>query len=163
MNDNSFEPETETPAPHRYKYFGTGVFGILAALVGWGGLIYVLLTIYPNGQTAREMLTPDGDGTWTYLANADSATLLVVSVLVILAVASISLPFTWFLSRRFTGDGLPRPWTITRQALWAGVFAAILVWLRANDTFSVPLMLITAGVLALVEVLMLLRQRGAAA
>jgi len=147
--------------PKRYNYLGVGLLGVVCVVAGIGGLWYVLSTLYPNGMSAADRPLPQPAGAWAYLAELDSGVMLMFCGLVALTVTGISLPFTWFLNRRFTRDSAPRPLVIVRQAVWVGVWIAALLWLRANQTFNVPLMLITAGALALVELLLLLRQRGA--
>jgi hypothetical protein len=152
----------EAAEPQRYNFLGVGLLGVALAVIGWGGLGLLLATTYPNGEGRGDLPLPVPGGGWTYLAEADSAVLVIASLLLVMALAGTSLPFTWFLNKRFSRDARPRPMTLVRQGLWVGVFAAVLLWLRANQTFSVSLVLITGGALALVEVLMLLRQRGAA-
>ncbi len=155
--------DEQAPTPQRYNYFAVATLGVLLALIGWGGLVYLLATTYPNGQTAADVPIPDPANGWSYLADLNSSVMTAFSAFLVVALAGTSLPFTWFLNRRFSRGGLPRPMTIIRQSLWVGVFAAVMVWLRANNSFTVPLMLITAGALALCEVLLLLRQRGSPA
>lgn len=150
----------QAPTPQRYNYFPVGALGFLLALIGWGGLLYLVATTYPNGQTAADAPIPDPATGWGYLANLDGGVMAGLSAFLVVALTGTSLPFVWFLNQRFSRSGLPRPLTIIRQSVWVGVFAAVILWLRATSSFSVPLMLITIGALALVEVLMLLRQQG---
>ncbi len=162
MSDIEPDVQAEQEAtPTRYNYFPVGALGFVLALIGWGGLLYLMATTYPDGQTAADLPLPRPAGGWSYLADLDSGTMALFSACLVFALTGTSLPFVWFLNRRFSRGRLPRPWTIMRQSLWVGVFAAVTAWLRANNTFSVSLMLITMGGLALVELLLLLRQRGA--
>jgi hypothetical protein len=152
--------DKQAPTQQPYNYFPVGTLGLVLALIGWGGLLYLVLTTYPNGQSAADMPIPDPANGWSYLADLDSGVMAGLSAFLVVALTGTSLPFVWFLNRRFSRSELPRPMTIIRQSVWVGVFAAVMVWLLATDSFSVPLMLITVGALALVEVLMLLRQQG---
>jgi hypothetical protein len=137
------------------------VLGLLLAGLGWCGLLALATSIYPNGQSPSELPLPRPGDAWTYLADANSGILLLASLLLVLAMTGTALPFTWFLNRRFSRDGRPHAGAALRQAVWVGLFAVVLLWLRANQTYSTTLMVITGGALVLVEVLMALRQRGA--
>jgi hypothetical protein len=79
---------------------------------------------------------------------------------VLLLVSGIFLPFTWFLNRRFPSDPPAGPSVIIRQAVWFGVFAALLSWLQIGRVLTIPLGTIMGVSLILIEFLIRMWERS---
>lgn len=122
-NKSSFEP-----------YLSTGLF---LALLGWGGLVALLLLALPT-------LGPR----WLFF------------FLLLLAVTGTSLPLAYFFNRRFSSSPFLKSSVILRQAIWAGVYADILAWLQLGRVLTSTLVLFLAVGLVVVEFLILLRERS---
>ncbi len=72
-----------------------------------------------------------------------------------------SLPFIYYVNRRFGTAGAPAVsfWLVTRQSTWLGVWAATCVFLQMYRVLSLPVALLVAIILALVEGMLLVRSR----
>ena len=79
---------------------------------------------------------------------------------VVLFVTGLFLPFTWFLNLRFPSDPLAGPQVIIRQAAWFGIYAALLIWLQMGRVLTVPLGVVMAAALVLVEFLIRVWERS---
>jgi hypothetical protein len=71
----------------------------------------------------------------------------------LLLVAGVFLPFTWYFNRRFPSNPPASPRVIVRQAVWFGVFAALLAWLQIGRVLTIPLGTIMGIALILIEFL----------
>ncbi len=80
--------------------------------------------------------------------------------LVVLAVTGTALPFVWVLHRRFDGDLPAAESVLLRQALLVGLYAALSLWLQINRALSLPLALLLALGLAVMEGLLRLLERS---
>ena len=73
-------------------------------VLGWGGLVllftFTLPTIWPR---------------WTFFA------------LLVIAFSGTALPFSFLLNQRLLSNGAA---VVTRQAVWVGIYVAILAWLQ---------------------------------
>lgn len=110
---------------------------LLLALAGWGGLaalvLYTLPTLWPR---------------WLFF------------FFTVLAITGTMLPMTAFLNRRFPSMPPPAPGVILRQALWVGVYAATMIWLRIPRVLTPAMALLLALGLVLIEWLLRLRERS---
>ena len=79
---------------------------------------------------------------------------------VVLFVTGLFLPFTWFLNLRFPSEPLAGPQVIIRQAAWFGIYAALLIWLQMGRVLTVPLGVVMAAALVLVEFLIRVWERS---
>lgn len=79
---------------------------------------------------------------------------------VVIFVTGLFLPFTWFLNLRFPSTPPVAPQVIIRQATWFGIFAALLLWLQMGRVLTVPLAIVLAAALFLVEFLIRLWERS---
>jgi len=81
-------------------------------------------------------------------------------VLWTLALTGTALPVTYFLNRRFSGDTPAGPKTIARQAIWVGVFGAILAWLQLGRLVTLWVILGLAVGLISIEYIIRMRERS---
>ena len=79
---------------------------------------------------------------------------------VVVLVTGLFLPFTWFLNLRFPSTPAAAPQVIIRQAAWFGIFAALILWLQMGRVLTLPLGIILAAALVLVEFLIRLWERS---
>jgi hypothetical protein len=105
-------------------------------LLGWGGLVAVILFASPNGGTR-----------WAFFFAS------------VLAITGTLLPGIAFLNRRFPSMPPATPQVIIRQALWAGVYVSTLAWLQIGRVLTPALALLLALGLVLIEWLLRLRER----
>jgi hypothetical protein len=80
---------------------------ILLFIVGWGGAALAVFTLTPT-VWARWLLFFGGT----------------------LGLTSLALPATWFLNLRFPSTPPVGAAVIARQAIWVGVYGALLTWLQ---------------------------------
>lgn len=104
------------------------------AAAGWLGLGYVMFYVHPT-PTAKGLLL------------ALTATALTGS----------AWPVSLALHRRL-GDE-PPALTVWRQSVWVGAFGAAMVWLQMNRLFNAAWALVVAGVLVVIELILVARER----
>lgn len=106
-------------------------------ILGWGGLALVVLT-----------LTPTVWARWLFFA------------LLTLALTGAALPAVWFLNLRFPSDPPAEASVIVRQAIWFGVYGAVLAWLEANGVVTIWIALGLALGLIAVEYIIRMIERS---
>ncbi|MBI3158209.1 MAG: hypothetical protein HYZ26_01245 [Chloroflexi bacterium] len=110
---------------------------IFLALLGYGGLALLLSSTQPT-------LWPR----W------------LMFFLIVVAGSGTALPVVAFLNFRLPGRPPAAPRVVVRQALWFGVYLAILAWLQVGRVFSPNLALMLLVGLAAIEVLLRLWERS---
>ncbi|MBX3048711.1 MAG: hypothetical protein KIT46_00245 [Anaerolineales bacterium] len=105
--------------------------------LGWGGLFTLLNSTEPT-------LGPR----WLFF------------FLVVVAFTGTALPVVSFINYRFPGEPPATVRVIMRQALWAGVFAGTLAWLRVGQVLNVALVLLLAAAFFAIEWFLRLRERA---
>lgn len=110
---------------------------LLLFLIGWGSVALVIFT-----------LTPTVWARWLLFFGST------------LGLTSIALPVTWFLNLRFPSKPAVGAAVIGRQAIWFGVYGALLGWLQQERlvTFWTGLGLATG--LVAVEYLIRMRENA---
>ena len=104
------------------------------------------------------------------LAAADMEIILAFLGSVLITVTGLVLPLAYFVNKRFSkyldhrsGKSMAPQFHVTlRQAMWAGLWAAVCLWLQMNRAFGFAVAMLVAAVLILVEVLLQIRTRTAA-
>jgi len=110
---------------------------ILLALIGWAGLVYLFIFTLPT-------LWPR----WLFF------------FLSVLAATGISLPVAAFFNRRFPTQPSATQNTILREASLVGIYFATLAWLQLGRVLTMPLVLLLAVGLTLIEFLIRLREKS---
>jgi hypothetical protein len=110
---------------------------LILEIIGWLGLYAVLLYTSPSGGTR-----------WAAFFFA------------VIALTGLALPVASFLNQRFPSTPPVTSGIITRQAIWFGIYLPTLAWLQISGVFSLPLALLLAAGLILVELLLRLRERS---
>lgn len=110
---------------------------IILALLGWGGLLYVLLFTLPTVGPR-----------WLFF------------FLSVLAVTGTFLPVVAFLNRRFPSSPPPTTSVVLRQALWVGIYFPTLAWLQIGRVLTPALALLLLLGFILIEWLMRLREKS---
>ncbi len=77
-----------------------------------------------------------------------------------LGLISIALPATWFLNLRFRSDPPAGASVIVRQAIWVGLYGALLVWLQQERLVNLWIGIGLAGGLAAIEILIRWREKS---
>ena len=133
MYNLSMEDNQNQPIPFKFYLPGMLVLIILGA-IGLGAILSLTLpTIGPR---------------WLFY------------FFVVIFVTGLFLPFAWFLNLRFRSNPPAAPQVIIRQAAWFGIFAALILWLQMGRVLTVPLGVILAAALFLVEFLIRLWERS---
>ncbi len=115
------------------------IFGTLLMMIGgWGGLALLLTYTQPT-------LWPR----WGFFA------------LVIIALAGLSIPISYFLNRQFFLKF--EPVVIVRQSIWVGLYGAILAWLQIPRILNFTIGLWLAIGIIFVEYLIRWRETAAQA
>lgn len=110
---------------------------VILMLLGWGGLISLILFTSPNGGTR-----------WAFFFAA------------VLALTGTILPGVAFLNRRFPSVPPPTSSVVVRQALWVGIYIPTLAWLQIGRVLTPALALLLAFGFLLIEWLLRLRERS---
>lgn len=124
---------SDRPSP---QYRGLLPTALLLISFGWTGLYLLMATTLPTVGPR-----------WLFF------------FLLTIAVTGTALPFIWLLHRRFAADHpAPSP-VLVRQALWAALLVALLVWLQINRALTLSLgILIGIGFIVLEWFLRLLER-----
>jgi len=77
-----------------------------------------------------------------------------------LGLTGLALPATWFLNLRFASDPPAGMTVILRQAIWVGVYGAMLAWLQQERLVSPWTALGLAAGLVAIEYLIRMRERA---
>jgi hypothetical protein len=110
---------------------------LILMLLGWGGIAYLWTQTQP-------LLGPR----WAFYFTS------------VLAFTGTALPIVAYLNRRFPSKPPPSNLVIVRQAIWVGIYFPTLLWLRIPRVVSLPLALLLAAGLILIEFLLRLRERS---
>lgn len=114
---------------------GTALAALFMACVGWLGLYYMTQNVLPTAG-AR----------WLFF------------VLLYIAVSGSTVPFAKILNRRFNRVE-PPDWVSVRQGLWMGIFVTTAAWLQIPRVLNVPIALLLALTLIVLEGFLRLRER----
>jgi hypothetical protein len=110
---------------------------IILFVLGWGAAALTVLALAPT-VWARWLLFFGGT----------------------LGLTGLALPVAWFLNLRFPSEPPAGTTVILRQAIWAGVYGALLVWLQQERLVSIWTALGLAAGLAAIEYLIRMRERA---
>jgi len=106
-------------------------------IMGWGSASFAVLTLTPT-VWARWLLFFGGT----------------------LGLTSLALPATWFLNLRFPSDPPAGAAVILRQAIWFGVYGALLTWLQQERLVTLWSGLGLAAGLAAIEYFVRMRENA---
>lgn len=77
-----------------------------------------------------------------------------------LGLTGLALPATWFLNLRFPSEPPAEAAVVVRQAIWFGVYGALLIWLQQERLVSLWSGFGLAGSLIAIEYLIRMRERS---
>jgi hypothetical protein len=83
-------------------------------ILGWGASAFAIF-----------MLTPTVWARWLFFFGST------------LGITSLALPVTWFLNLRFPSTPPASATVIMRQAIWFGVYVALLIWLQQERLVTI--------------------------
>lgn len=121
--------------PSFWTFFG---ISIALCIIGWGGLVFIIFDTLPT-------LGPR----WLFF------------FLLTLALSGTLLPVMYFFNRRFPSDPPVGGNVVMREAMWAGVYGSLLVWLQMGRVLTYGLAMALLAGLILVEFLLRLSERSA--
>jgi hypothetical protein len=118
-----------------FRPFITSVFILL--IIGWGSAAYAIF-----------MLTPTVWARWLLFFGGT------------IGLTGLALPATWFLNLRFPSDPPAGSAIIMRQAIWVGVYGALLIWLQQERLVTLWSGLGLAAGLIAIEYLIRMREKA---
>jgi hypothetical protein len=121
----------------QFSFRPFGLSSLVLMLIGWGGLYLVLTETLPYVWPR-----------WGFF------------VLTLMAVTGPILPSVDFFHRRFPDEAPAQASVVVRQALWFGIYGAMLAWLQLGRLVTVYVILGLAGGLAAIEYVIRLRERS---
>ena len=80
--------------------------------------------------------------------------------MVVIGVTGLALPTVVFLYQRFPSGHVPAQGVIIRQSLWAGIFIALILWLRLGQVFNLGVGLIVLVGITLLEIALRFGERS---
>jgi hypothetical protein len=110
---------------------------IILFFIGWGSVAVSIFT-----------LTPTVWARWLFFFGGT------------LGLISLALPVTWFLNLRFQSDPPAGAAVIVRQAIWVGVYGALLTWLQQERLVTLWTGLGLAAGLVAIEYLIRMREKS---
>lgn len=110
---------------------------IILFLLGWGAAVLAIIT-----------LTPTVWARWLFFFGGT------------LGLVGMAMPITWFLNLRFPSKPLAGPYVIVRQAIWVGVYGAVLAWLQQARLVTIWTGLGLALGLVAIEYLIRMREKA---
>lgn len=119
-------PSDKMPPDH----VGVLIAGVIFMLVGWLGLVQLVLTTLPRvGQR------------WLFF------------LLLQIAVTGTVVPFVRYLNVRFTPltAELPPGGVIVRQSIWIGLFVSLCMWLQIPRVLNLPIAVLLALLFLVIE------------
>jgi len=111
--------------------------GLLLSLIGWGGLVYVIMYTLPT-------LGPR----WLFF------------FFLVIGLSGTSMPVVAFLHLRFPGDPPSAPGVAIRQAIWVGIYGGLLAWLQLGRVLDTAKAVFLAAGFIIIEILLRLRERS---
>ncbi len=106
-------------------------------VIGWGAAAFSILALTPT-VWARWLLFFGGT----------------------LGLTGLGLPITWFLNLRFKSNPPVGAGVIVRQAIWVGIYGAVLIWLQQVRLVTIWSGLGLAAGLIAIEYLVRMRERA---
>ena len=125
----------EDPKSQAFSYYLPAI--IILILAGGGGL-YLVMT---------QMLPTVGPRWLFYFC-------------LLILVSGLFMPLTWFINRRFPSEIPAGPQVVIRQAVWFGVFAAMLAWLQIGRVLTLTMAIILGVALFVIEFLIRMWERS---
>ncbi|MEL7625923.1 MAG: hypothetical protein AAGU15_03610 [Anaerolineaceae bacterium] len=122
-------------SPQPFSYYLPAIVILIA--LGGGGLYYTL-----------NHLLPTVGPRWLFY------------FCLLLLGAGLFIPLAWFLNLRFPSNPPAGPHIVIRQAVWFGVFAALLAWLQIGRVLTLPLAVIMGAAIFLIEFLIRMWERS---
>lgn len=110
---------------------------LILMFFGWGSFLLIIFYTIPSGGTR-----------WAFFFSLFSA------------LTGTALPIVAFLNRRFPSQPPATGGVILRQAIWAGLYLPTLAWLRIYRALNLPIALLLALGLIVIEWLLRLRERS---
>ncbi|MFN2145617.1 MAG: hypothetical protein ACK2T7_09715 [Anaerolineales bacterium] len=80
--------------------------------------------------------------------------------MVVVGVTGLAMPAVVFLYHRFPSGHIPGQGVIIRQSLWAGIFIALMIWLRLGQVFNLGVGLIVLVGITLLEIALRFGERS---
>ncbi len=106
-------------------------------ILGWGAAVIAII-----------MLTPTVWARWLLFLGGT------------LGLTSLGLPIMWFLNLRFKSNPPAGAAVIVRQAIWVGVYGAVLIWLQQVRLVTIWSSLGLAAGLIAIEYLVRMREKA---
>jgi len=128
-------PTTSRPPDHT----GALIASVLMMLIGWGGLLQLVLTTRP--RIGGEM--------WLFF------------ILLQIAVTGTAIPIVRYFNVRFTPIhvDVPPAGVIVRQSVWVGLLVVTCAWLLIPRALSLPIAIFLILIFVVIEIFLRSRER----
>lgn len=138
-NTNLTQHKRTTSIPP--DHIGVLLASALMIVIGWGGMFQLINTTLPR----------IGGELWLFF------------VLLQLAVTGTVIPFIRYVNVRFTPSDIEVPpgGVIVRQSIWVGLYAVTCAWLQIPRVLNLPIALLIALALIILEVFLRSRELAA--
>jgi len=80
--------------------------------------------------------------------------------MVVMGFTGLALPVVVFLYHRFPSGHIPAQGVIIRQSLWAGIYVALMIWLRLGQVFNLGVAVIVFVGITLLEIALRFGERS---
>ena len=140
------------------------LLGIGLFFIGLVALNYIVNNWWPFDVSRLDLVRAtalDRADAALILESVNPEIMLAFLATVLLTVTGLVLPLTSYLNKRFVPSRPPTYFTVVRQAMWVGLWAAFCVWLQMNRTFGLAVASLVAAVLLMFEALLQVRTRAA--
>jgi hypothetical protein len=142
-----------------YLLVGAGLL-----LVGLLALDHITENFWPIDVARLDLIrltALDEASATTLMSSANLEIVFAFLAAVLVAVTGFAMPLAFLINRRFGRSNSQRFVVVLRQAMWVGLWAAFCVWLQMQRSLGLGVMLLSAIVLVIVEILLQVRARAA--
>jgi hypothetical protein len=138
--------------------------GLGLLLIGLLALFHITENLWPIDVARLDLIRStalDEASATALLSSANLEIIFAFLAALLVAVTGLVMPLAFILNRRFGRSGTQSFLVVLRQAMWVGLWAAFCIWLQMQRSLGLGVMLLSAVVLMIIEVLLQVRARAA--
>lgn len=139
--------------------------GLGLLLLGLLALNHITENLWPIDVARLDLIRStalDEASATTLMSSANLEIIFAFLAALLVAVTGLVMPLAFLINRRFGRSGSQSFMIVLRQAMWAGLWASFCAWLQMQRSLGFGVMLLSAVVLVIVELLLQIRARTAA-
>jgi hypothetical protein len=138
--------------------------GLGLLLIGLLALNHITENLWPIDVERLDLIRStalDQASATTLLSAANLEIIFAFLAALLVAITGLVMPVAYIVNRRFGRSGSQRFVVVLRQAMWVGLWASFCAWLQMQRSLGLGVVLLSAVVLATVEVLLQVRAKAA--